>query len=287
MWRVLLSLVLMLIRLPQERDWQAVNDFLYQLQNADIDAIAASDFDLVVLEISDIDTAAVDQLHESGTLVVCYMSIGEAEDYRWYWDESWDDDPPDFLDEENPDWEGNYKVHYWDPDWQALIYGSEDSFLDRILALGCDGTYLDIVDGYEYYADERETAAQDMVDFVLDLTAYARERDPEFGVFPNNGEGLGIEFPEFMDAMTGIGVEDVYYGYPDDNLASPEEWAEARRVILDEWVEEGKLVLTIDYSTDEDQIADAYTRARERGFIPYVADRNLDVLRINPGFEPD
>ena len=229
MWRWLLSMLLLMIRLPQERDWLAVNDFLYQLQNTDVEAITATDFDLVVMDISELDTEGVDLLHESDKLVLCYMSIGEAETYRWYWEESWETDPPAWLDEENPDWEGNYKVHYWDADWQALIYGSEDAYLDQILALGCDGTYLDIVDAYEYY--ERDTAAQDMVDFVLNLAVYARESDPEFGVFPQNAEELAVEFPEFMDAMTGVGVEDVYYGYPDDNMASPADWTAAREAI--------------------------------------------------------
>jgi cysteinyl-tRNA synthetase, unknown class len=287
MWRWLLSVLLLMIRLPQERDWRAVNDFLYQLQNTNVEAITATDFDLVVMDISELDTEGVDLLHESDKLVLCYMSIGEAETYRWYWDESWETDPPSWLDEENPDWEGNYKVRYWEPEWQALIYGSEDAYLDQILALGCDGAYLDIVDAYEYYADERDTAAQEMVDFVLNLAAYAREFDPEFGVFPQNAEGLGLEFPDYLDAMTGIGVEDVYYGYPDDNIATTDEWRTDREAILDEWIAAGKLVLTIDYTEDDAQIADAYTRSRARGYVPYVANRDLDALRINPGFEPE
>jgi cysteinyl-tRNA synthetase len=273
----------------KERDWLAVDDFLYQLQDTDLAQIAQTSFDLVVMDISAVDSPeAVRRLQETGKLVLCYMSIGEAEDYRWYWDPEWEASPPAFLDEENPDWEGNYKVRYWDPDWQALIFGSADSTLDQILALGFDGVYLDIVDAYEYYEEQgRDTAAQDMVDFVLALAAYARERDPDFGVFPQNAEELGVDFPDYRDAMTGIGVEDVYYGCPDDGMASPADWTAGREAVLDQWVEAGKLVLTIDYTQDEDQIADAYRRSRARGYVPYVADRELDMLRINPGFEPD
>jgi cysteinyl-tRNA synthetase len=274
---------------PLARDWLAVDDFLYQLQNADADQIAVTAFDLVVVDISEVDTPdAVAELHASGKLVLCYMSIGEAEDYRWYWDESWEADPPDFLDEENPDWEGNYKVHYWYSDWQALFFGSEDAYLDQILALGFDGIYLDIVDAYAYYEDRgRESAAQEMVDFVLALAEYARERDPEFGVFPQNAEELGEDSPEYLAAMTGAGVEDIYYGYPDDGIAPPPDWTAEREAILDQWVGAGKLVLTIDYTDDPGQIADAYARSRAQGYVPYVADRDLDALRINPGFEPD
>ena len=50
--------------------------------------------------------------------IVCYLSIGEAETYRSYWRKNWDankDGKPDssapkWLNVENPDWEGNYKV---------------------------------------------------------------------------------------------------------------------------------------------------------------------------------
>lgn len=270
------------------RDWLAVDHFLYQLQNADPDTIAATGFDLVVVDISEISTPeAVKTLHDSGKLVLCYMSIGEAENYRPYWSEEWDSNPPAFLDEENPDWEGNYKVRYWYPEWQALFFGSETAYLDQILALGFDGMYLDIIDAYSYYEEQgRETAAQEMVDFVLALTAYARQRDPDFGVFPQNAEELGVDFPAYLKTMTGIGVEDMYYGYPDDGMASPEDWTTMRERIVDKWRAAGNLVLTIDYTDDRGQIADAYRRSRARGFVPYVADRDLDRLRINQNFEP-
>ena len=126
-----------------------------------------------------------------------------------------------------------------------------------------------------------------MVDFILDFTQYARRKHPGFGVFPQNAEELGILFPEFLQAMTGIGVEDLYYGYPRDHEPSPADWTAQREAMLDQWVAAGKLVLTIDYTGKAEQIADAYLRAHAHGYIPYVTDRSLGRLRINPGFEPD
>jgi len=84
-------------------------------------------------------------------LVIAYMSIGEAEEYRYYWKDEWESDPPSWLKEENRDWEGNYKVEYWDPDWQGIIYGSTDAYLDKIVDKGFDGVYLDIIDAFEYF----------------------------------------------------------------------------------------------------------------------------------------
>jgi cysteinyl-tRNA synthetase len=92
-------------------------------------------------------------------LVVCYLSIGEAETYRYYWDPDWDrnrDGRPDrgapvWLALENPSWRGNYKVRYWDAGWRAILFGSPGSYLDQIISRGFDGVYLDIIDAFEYF----------------------------------------------------------------------------------------------------------------------------------------
>jgi cysteinyl-tRNA synthetase, unknown class len=86
-------------------------------------------------------------------LVVCYLSIGEAEDYRYYWQEAWSSSHPDWLELENPNWEGNYKVQYWAQGWQEIIFGNDSSYLKRIVAAEFDGVYLDIVDAFEYFED--------------------------------------------------------------------------------------------------------------------------------------
>lgn len=274
-------------------DWASVNDFLYQLQRERPDKIGETAFDLLVVSIAAAGNSperihALQHSPGGDKLILCYMSIGQAEDYRFYWQPEWKEDPPSWLDEPDPDWHGDYWVRYWDPSWQEIIFGTPDSYLDRIIDLGYDGVYLDRVDTYWYYQDQgRDSAAQEMVDFVLALTEYAREKKPGFGVFPQNAEELATQFPGYLDAMTGIGVEDLYYGYPRDHQASPPEWTSEREAILDSWASAGKLVLTIDYTSVPEQIADAYARSRARGFVPYVADRSLGRLRINPGFEPD
>ena len=53
-----------------------------------------------------------------------------------YWQEAWLQQKPSWLDRENPAWEGNSKVHYWEPAWQSVIL---DDYLPRILEAGFDG----------------------------------------------------------------------------------------------------------------------------------------------------
>jgi len=124
-----------------------------------IDAVTATNYDALVMdlffndeEFSASEINALKQKANGGTrLVICYMSIGEAEDYRYYWQSSWSNNTPSWLDEENPNWEGNYKVRYWEQDWKNVIYGNDASYLKKILDAEFDGVYLDIIDAFEYY----------------------------------------------------------------------------------------------------------------------------------------
>lgn len=147
---------------PAITNWSQIAEWCVQLQPAKkqsrpafLTALGASKFDMVVIdhsfdgsgdtEFTAEEIAALkDQL---GGKVVAYLSIGEAEDYRWYWQSSWKNSPPAWLGTENPDWRGNFKVHYWDANWQAIIL----AYLDKILGQGFDGVYLDLVDAYESY----------------------------------------------------------------------------------------------------------------------------------------
>lgn len=136
-----------------------INDQNFSSQDQFIGILAATGYDMFVIDLfctdAQLDAADIAQLKtkpQGGSrLVLCYMNIGEAEDYRWYWHPGWTADPPSWLGSENPDWPGDYLVEYWDPEWQAIIYGSPDAYLDRILAAGFDGVYLDKVDSFESY----------------------------------------------------------------------------------------------------------------------------------------
>lgn len=95
-------------------------------------------------------------------LVISYLSIGEAEDYRYYWKDVWKKKPPLFLARENPEWKGNYKVRYWTGEWKEIISGREDgrgfktSYLKKILDAGFDGVYLDIIDAAMFFEGRHE-----------------------------------------------------------------------------------------------------------------------------------
>ena len=115
-----------------------------------IDAFFDGDEMLTQEDVMQLKTKAVG----GKRLIVSYLSIGEAEDYRYYWDSDWKNNPPAFLLDENPFWKGNYPVKYWDSTWQDIVALGENSYLNKIIKRGFDGVYLDIVDGYEAFEDE-------------------------------------------------------------------------------------------------------------------------------------
>ena len=149
----------------------SVKNFLYLLDPESlgtkqqfINAVAATGYDLLITDafygentFTPADVAAMRVKANGGKrLVVAYLSIGEAEDYRYYWKDNWKKDPPSWMAKENPEWEGNYKVKYWEQAWQDIIYGNGNSYLQKILDAGFDGVYLDIIDAFEYFEEHGE-----------------------------------------------------------------------------------------------------------------------------------
>ncbi len=277
-----------------------VNDFAYQLQDININDIASSGYDLIIIDYSADGTKSqeytqsqVYKMKESSNqkILVSYMSIGEAENYRFYWNNSWDANndgipdvgAPNWLDVENPEWEGNYKVKYWEKDWQQIIFGTNNSYLDKIIAAGFDGCYLDIIDAFEYYEDTRPTAKQDMIDFVIAISNYAKVKKAGFLVIPQNGESL-LTNTSYRKAIDGIGREDVYFL---DNKRRSDQEVKDTIDLLKLLTNENKIVMIVDYPTIYSKVKAFYELAYNDGFLAYAPPRDLDKLVYYPDFPPD
>jgi len=138
----------------------SINPSEYSDRDDFVNALAETNYDLLIIDLFDTDDMALsnDQINRlkrkkngGQRMVIAYMSIGEAEDYRYYWQSSWKSDKPTWLHKENPNWKGSFKVNYWEPEWQNLIYGNSDSFLQKIIDSGFDRAYLDIIDAFEHF----------------------------------------------------------------------------------------------------------------------------------------
>ncbi len=278
-------------------DLSGVRHFTYWLANPSPALIAASGFDMAVVDYSrdgsgaeafSRDDIALMQQKPDGErrIVLSYLSVGEAEDYRYYWKPEWSSKAPSWLEAVNPDWPGNFKVRYWDPNWKRIIFGSPDAYLDRIIAAGFDGVYLDIIDAYWYFQEKgRKTAAKEMTDFVMELAAYARRKVPGFRIVPQNAEDLMVD-PAYLAVVDGLGKEDAFFGWDGDGVPNADEsiaWIMQHLKLI---TDAGKPVFLIEYPSDPERIREAYRKGRDAGLIPYSTVRELDRMVVNPGFDP-
>lgn len=224
-----------------------------------------------------------------GRKVVAYVSIGEAEDYRPYWQAEWGKggrlttNAPAWLGAENPDWKGNYRVHYWHPEWQRLMLTA----IDDVMARGFDGVYLDIVDGFETFEQDgkrfidnrvnpttKQSYRRDMVDWVKTIAARARAKHPAALVIPQNAAQL-LEHADFREIISAIGIEDLF---TNGNKLQAKGDTRYRLEFLARLLGTGKPVLVIEYPTKPELQERARTEARANGFVWLVTDRQLKTL---------
>ncbi|WP_207513809.1 endo alpha-1,4 polygalactosaminidase [Longitalea luteola] len=138
-----------------------INPHTYSSKSAFVKKLDSTNFDVLILDgffNDDSEPLTYNDLQLLKTkanggrrLVLAYVAIGHAEDYRAYWNPDWFTNPPAWLDiAEDEDWEGNYMVRYWMPEWKSIVYGNDTSYIKRFTNVGFDGAYLDLYD-YEYW----------------------------------------------------------------------------------------------------------------------------------------
>jgi cysteinyl-tRNA synthetase len=302
-----------------------VNNWGYELQGPggrplNTGDLASATHDLIVIDASHDGTDAerftageITRIKDGmggRSVVVSYISIGEASDFRDYWDADWTttgkasgkltSEAPDWLGPLNPDWPESRKVRYWDDDWQNLMFNDEKTGdVDAIVKAGFDAAYLDIVDAYYFWGAEvapsqyqagdpknEKQAATRMVDFIVEMTEHARETNPDFFVIPQNGawiidalEGDKTRIEAYRDVIGGIAVEDLYYrgGKDENNALKPDK--QTINVLKHDFLDKGIPVFVVDYINDKQKVAEFNELALADGFIPFAAPhRDLDKL---------
>ena len=271
----------------------AAKSWGYQLQGNDPDQLVSLPYDMLVIDYSrdgkqetalTPDELARLKVKPDGKrrIVLSYLSIGEAEAYRYYW--KWYYGwffglfAPDWRGPQNREWRGNYGVRYWLDDWQNIIFKGENSYLARILKAGFDGVYLDKVDEYVDMAKRHPTARSDMIAFVMALAGRARELNPGCLVLPQNAEGL-LTDADYRAAIDGIGKEDLLFGEVKNQRPNDPETIDANLKLLQLLRGDGKPVFVVEYLDNATEIERARRMLLDYGFVPYFADRGLDNMR--------
>jgi len=307
----------------------------YQIQDISrtgaVDELANSHYDMLVLEPTRTDWSSDDKNFDTkamveklkntkasdGThrkLIVAYIDIGEAEDWRWYWtwSKEWPQgeprpaDWPNYILTHDPDdWEGDYPLAYWDERWKDIViygnnqdsspYGDYNSVIDEVIKDGFDGIYLDWVEGFEN--DEVMAEAQklgkdsavEMIHFIQEMRGYAIERNPSFVIIQQNAAALCEDHPELFSVIDAISQEAIWYdgeAFDDWNATDgydiPNDSSLVNYYIeyLDQYTATGIPVFNCEYALEHAN--DAYNKSYNKDYIPYCTRRSLSNLTTTP-----
>lgn len=148
-----------------------VKNYLYLINNAKFDnkedlinQISKTNFDMITIDLFFYRNNAytkdeIERLKKKANggkrLVICYMNIGAAEKWRYYWRPLWQIGDPEWIAKPYEGYEEEFWVKYWDPEWRNIIFGNDDSYLKKIIDAGFDGVFLDNTEAYYFlYKDK-------------------------------------------------------------------------------------------------------------------------------------
>jgi len=253
--------------------------FIDQLQGVNYASLSATNFEVGIVDPdgSGLTSSQNSSLESSGKTILAYLSVGLANNYRSYWQSSWNQNPPSFILGADSSWPGAYYVKYWDPAWQQIV-------INEAVALakaGYSGVDLDVVDAYDSSnvaaADGGIAKARtDMANFVEAISAATKAVNPNFKIVQNEGLDLLTTDPNNPASPTNA----AYLSYIDGVLAESEfylpnntkpSWGPTDLQYLVHAVSAGKTVFSIDYPSSASAQQSYITGAIAQGFVPYAA----------------
>ncbi|MEW6534852.1 MAG: endo alpha-1,4 polygalactosaminidase [Candidatus Auribacterota bacterium] len=211
----------------------------------------------------------------AGITCIGYVSLGEVEDYRWYWKKIRNEA---YILDENPDWKGNYYIDPRDKRWSDFFIRR---VIPKILNKGYDGIFLDTIDTALYleWRDPEKYAGAKLA--MAKIIREIRKAYPEIIIISNNGIAMLETFAGSVDIAL---VEDLYTGfdfenerYTDQDADTTIEWTKKLKQSQKKY---GIQVITLDYAeaSDRQKIKTIYKTSLENGFWPLVSDIKLATI---------
>ncbi len=225
------------------------------------------------------------QSGKTGRKLFAYISIGEAESYRPYWQTSWHDTPPDFLLQENPDWKENYLVRYWHTAWQTLILQE----LQNIMEQGFDGIMIDKADSFENFEHDittdqwidhrinpetQQSYRKDMQDWLIIVCTTVRQHKPDATVILQNATQL-LDKQSCRSVIDIAQLEDLF---SNGKRLTRNNERKNRLADLTAFRAENKPVIVVEYCTQNTIISAVEQQARTNNIPILFTDRNLTSL---------
>lgn len=128
---------------------------------------------------------------------------------------------------------------------------------------------------------------QEMRDFVIGISKYAKTNKSNFLVVPQNGIELvtsngcksGQPQTDYLNAIDGNGQEDLFYGYDDDDKTTSTASNVYLRGLLNVSKGSGKTVLVTDYCSTPSKMTSSYSENAKNNYISFAAnERSLNNI---------
>ncbi len=283
---ILISFFLLMMNSCTNNNFSKIKSWGYQLQNYqgpfDYSRISKSSDRLWVIDYASdekpLSLNEVSRLKKNNNILISYLSIGEAESYRPYFKKL----PKDLLIESNKDWEGNFRVKYWDSRWQSVVI----EYLNEVLAAGFDGVYLDIVDAFDYYEEgkEKKQKAQEMFKFVRKLHNHAKATNPDFFFIQQNGLSIVSHLEndkDWFELIDAVGIESMFFSGT-KKMNNPFNLDESIIKYLSAYQKEDIPVFSVEYLNDKKLTSKYRSLAKDYKVIPLAAARSLNGTMLFP-----
>jgi cysteinyl-tRNA synthetase len=275
----------LLLQEKQEIAFKDVKDFCMQFDGVDLRVLGETKYDLVVIDHSrdhpngsTYVPADYDGLRKGKggpKVVFAHISVGVAQSSRFYWKKEWNTAPPAWLGTKDPDRTVSFHAKFWEPDFQALILGSKEAYIDRLIAAGFDGIAIDAVNAYRYWQTQGVQDAQaKMVAWVDAIGVYVRRQRASFKVLAIGGEEL-LSDGRFLEGINGLCCRSAYLS---KGAKRPEEEFKKTEALLDRGIKEGKKLFILEYTEEQAEADFVHARAKEKGYVAYCGPSGLGKL---------
>lgn len=212
----------------------------------------------------------IKSLKRNNNFICAYLSLGEAEDYRFYFKNL----NRSLLVSANTNWHGNFPVRFWEKEWKEVV----QTYLKKIISAGFDGVFFDVVDVFHTFKEEKGYAEK-MAHLIVDLHKYSLQLNPNFKIFLQNGGDiihyLNKDTKELLlAAIQGLSFEGVIFNYQlaDLPFLNNEQVEENMKF----YQQQGKWVFSLEYPKNNQQIDQYINKIKKiKGVFPLATDKDL------------
>ena len=228
-----------------------------------------TDYRKIVLDAQCFSDEQIKELKDSGHIVYSYINIGSVEEYRDYYQ-----DYTKFALGEYVNWEDEVWVDVSQKEWQKFVV---DKLAKEILDKGVDGLWVDNCD--VYYNFKTNDIYNGLTDILKGLKKY------DTYVVINGGDTYISRY-----ARKNNGLDGIMDAVNQESVFSSIDWEHDKKFIVSSDEDKdyfqkycelvsscGKDVYLLEYTKNDDIIADVKEYCAEKGYT-YYASSTLDLL---------